>query len=138
MSSSGSVRSLPGTRETPPFAFPVFCRTIGRVLDDEQGPRGNSDRRGAGLALSPAIVDRLIGRGVNAVGISPGLAVRGLRAARRHDSADGAAQDDDDGSPRAMRTLCESIKEALRAVTRPGRARRRLPRDRQRCGTMWG
>jgi hypothetical protein len=71
MSSSGSVRSLPGTRETPPFAFPVFCRTIGRVLDDEQGPRGNSERRGAGLALSPAIVDRLIGRGVNAVGISP-------------------------------------------------------------------
>ena len=71
MSSSGSVRSLPGTRETPPFAFPEFCRTIGWVLDDEQGPRGNSERRGAGLALSPAIVDRLIGRGVNAVGISP-------------------------------------------------------------------
>jgi hypothetical protein len=91
MSSSGIVRSLTGTRETPPFAFPVLCRTIGWVLDHEQGPRGNSERRGAGLALSPAIVDRLIGRGVNAVGISPGLAVRGLRAARCHDSADGAA-----------------------------------------------
>jgi hypothetical protein len=56
---------------------------------------------------------------VNAVGISPGLAVRGLCAARRHDSADDAAQDDDDGSPRAMRTLCESIKEAFRAVLVP-------------------
>ncbi len=62
-------------------------------------------------------MDRLIGRGVNAVGILPELAVRGLIATRRHDSADGAAQDDDNGSPRAMRTLCESIKEALRVVT---------------------
>jgi hypothetical protein len=137
MSSSGIVRSL--TRaNTPPFAFPAFCRKIRRVLDHEQGPRGNSERRGAGLALSPATVDRLIRRGVNAIGISPGLAVRGLRAARRHDSADGAARDDDDGGPRAMRTLCESIKEALRAVTRSGRALRRLPRDWRRCVTMGG
>ena len=55
-------------------------------------------------------------------------------------SADGSAQDVDNGSPRAMRTLCEPIKEAIGGVSRPGRARRRLPRDRQRCGTVerWG
>lgn len=58
MSSSGSVRSLTGMRETPPCAFPVFCRTIGRVLDHEQGQRGNSERRGAGLALIAKPRDR--------------------------------------------------------------------------------
>jgi hypothetical protein len=41
MSSSGIVRSLTNPRKTPPFAFPVFCCTIGWVLDDEQCWRTN-------------------------------------------------------------------------------------------------
>ena len=98
---------------------------------------GLSRTRRSVQKLNAATVDRLIECGVNAVGISPGMAVRGLRAhgattrptVRRRgapspsSSSDSAARDDDDddddddgdGSPRAMRALCESVKEALRA-----------------------
>ena len=97
---------------------------------------GLSRTRRSVQKLNAATVDRLIECGVNAVGISPGMAVRGLRAhgattrpkaggapsSSSSSSSDSAAQDDDDdddddddGSPRAMRALCESVKEALRA-----------------------
>ncbi|KAL3764470.1 hypothetical protein ACHAW5_000134 [Stephanodiscus triporus] len=107
---------------------------VGRPVDDDDDANGGAssgrptpiDRRRQmeGLSrtrlsvqrLNMAVVDRLIGRGVNAVGLSPGVAFPGLRAHGATTTScapsGGSGNDNDDDS---MRMLRESINGALRA-----------------------
>ncbi|KAL7531745.1 hypothetical protein ACHAXR_009829 [Thalassiosira sp. AJA248-18] len=100
----------------------AHCPNVGALPADKVSKQryqmeGLSKTRHSVQKLNAATVGHLINQGVNAIGISPGMSIHSLRAHGATGLPKGTAPCDylNDGSPRGMQDLCESIKQALRA-----------------------